>query len=1231
MFVLFSKKGLPRRILRIPVLMMVFVMAFTIFPGITPARAESATTTVDTGNGPTALAVNPVTNKIYAVNKDDSNVTVIDGDDNTIQTVPVGSMPNAAAVNPAANKVYVANVMGQSITVIDGETNTPETIDVGMYVNEFAINTVTNKIYVSSYGGDRVIVLDGADHRITAAIDVGDGPTPLAVNHATNKIYVGNIRNNSVTVIDGATNQTETVNVGDRPIALAVNPVTNKIYVANQGASGVGCSVMVIDGASNTVTGTVNVGYSPSAVAVNPVTNQIYVVNQGTASISDSGSVTVIDGADDTVADTVDVGNSPNALAVNPLVNKIYVTNRNSDSVTVIDGADNTAATIGVGDDPYAVAVNPVTNKIYIANYIGNSVTVIDGAGNHTETIAAGDAPSAAAVNPMTNKIYVSNMVDNSITVIDDTGGTTETVAAGDSPYGLAVNPVTDKIYAANAFSGNVTVINGADNSTEIVDAGDGPFAVAVNPVTNKIYVANYLSNNITVINGADNSTEAAITVGEGPLAVEVNPVTNKIYVANEGSDTVSVVNGADNSTGAAIAVGDRPRALAINPVTNKIYVVNFDSDDVTVIDGADNATTSVSTGCEPSAVAVNAVTNKIYVTTRDDFVTVINGADNSTETVNTGDGPCAVAVNTANNKIYVANGGGNNVTVIDGATNTTETVGAGTEPFAVAASPTTCKVYVPNRESDTVTVISDHAVPSGIMETSIAPLAGNITRDATPSFQLSAERMSGPAAPAVQQIWCRVDSLTGEWEKARPSGSSGSYTSEALALGEHVLYAFATDGRDAGRMGNPVIGSISSYAFTVFPPPPSNSSGRKRTSNSGAPAELTAGAYGESLTITIDTKKGVASARMDASTLDEAFGENGIDSDEAKTVNVKMPEAEGVDDYVLELPASALAMKNPDRKIELETAAGTVTLPGNMLEGTGLEDAGLIGISIGKGDKSSLPGEVKEAIGDRPLIELTFTMDGEKTEWNNPDASVTVKIPYAPSEEELENPESIMIWYVDGSGKAASVTNGQYHPADKTVSFSITHFSHYGIGYNQVSFKDVPETIWYSRAVGFIAARGISTGTGNGCYSPEAKLTRSEFIVMMMRAYEISPDTNPKDNFADAGDTYFTGYLAAAKRLGISDGVGNGMFAPAKKITRQEMFALLYNALKQTDELPEGEGGKTLSSFKDAGQVDSWAKDAVELFAQAGIISGIGDKLSVESTATRAEMAQVLYNLLVK
>lgn len=55
----------------------------------------------------------------------------------------------------------------------------------------------------------------------------------------------------------------------------------------------------------------------------------------------------------------------------------------------------------------------------------------------------------------------------------------------------------------------------------------------------------------------------------------------------------------------------------------------------------------------------------------------------------------------------------------------------------------------------------------------------------------------------------------------------------------------------------------------------------------------------------------------------------------------------------------------------------------------------------------------------------------------------------------------------------------------------------------------------------------------------------------MLMKSYNIASDTNITDNFADAGNEYYTGYLAAAKRLGLSSGVGDNMLMPNAFITR--------------------------------------------------------------------------------
>ena len=100
-----------------------------------------ATTEVPTGVCPTAVAVNPVTNKIYVANRGSrvffciscsnlGSVTIIDGKTNAAITIadPNARFPQAVAVNPATNKIYVANEGSSNVTVIDGVNNSIRTV-----------------------------------------------------------------------------------------------------------------------------------------------------------------------------------------------------------------------------------------------------------------------------------------------------------------------------------------------------------------------------------------------------------------------------------------------------------------------------------------------------------------------------------------------------------------------------------------------------------------------------------------------------------------------------------------------------------------------------------------------------------------------------------------------------------------------------------------------------------------------------------------------------------------------------------------------------------------------------------------------------------------------------------------------------------------------------------------------------------------------------------------------
>ena len=62
------------------------------------AMADWVTTTVATARGPSAVAVNPVTNRIYVVTPGGNSVTVIDGATNETDTVKTKLNAGAVAV-----------------------------------------------------------------------------------------------------------------------------------------------------------------------------------------------------------------------------------------------------------------------------------------------------------------------------------------------------------------------------------------------------------------------------------------------------------------------------------------------------------------------------------------------------------------------------------------------------------------------------------------------------------------------------------------------------------------------------------------------------------------------------------------------------------------------------------------------------------------------------------------------------------------------------------------------------------------------------------------------------------------------------------------------------------------------------------------------------------------------------------------------------------------------------
>lgn len=366
-------------------------------------------------------------------------------------------------------------------------------------------------------------------------------------------------------------------------------------------------------------------------------------------------------------------------------------------------------------------------------------------------------------------------------------------------------------------------------------------------------------------------------------------------------------------------------------------------------------------------------------------------------------------------------------------------------------------------------------------------------------------------------------------------------------------------------------------------------------------------------------------------STLNGNTGTVKLDAAKAKELfsrdtAIIVPLIAGAAAYSVALPAVSLSGAQAEGKLTLSTAKGKITISNNMLRDVAGVNGKEAGITIGQGNKADLPAEVKAAMGDKPLLQLTLTMDGRHVEWNNPDSPVIVSIPYKPTQEESENSGNIVVWYIDGSGKVVTVPNGRYDADTGMVTFNTTHFSNYAVAYVQKSFDDLASFKWAEKSVGVLAAKDILMVAGKS-FRPSANITRADFLYSLVRTLGVNAKT--KGNFDDIGkDTYYYDEIAIAKALGITTGSGNNKFGPDSRISRQDMMTMTERALKLTKKLGVQGSASDLSRFTDKSKVASYAVGSVASIIKEGLIVGSNNEINPAGNTTKAEAAVFLYRI---
>ncbi|MBQ9986140.1 MAG: S-layer homology domain-containing protein, partial [Oscillospiraceae bacterium] len=179
--------------------------------------------------------------------------------------------------------------------------------------------------------------------------------------------------------------------------------------------------------------------------------------------------------------------------------------------------------------------------------------------------------------------------------------------------------------------------------------------------------------------------------------------------------------------------------------------------------------------------------------------------------------------------------------------------------------------------------------------------------------------------------------------------------------------------------------------------------------------------------------------------------------------------------------------------------------------------------------------------------------------------------------------------------------------------------------------FTDLSEHIWATDAINALATDGIIRGTSESTFSPANNITRADFALLLVRAFNLKSDNT--ENFTDvSASDYFAAELAIARNTGIVNGIGENKFAPRNTITRQDMMVIVYRAL-QNQSLPlEGKVSAELTdevSYPDFPSVAPYAREAVSALISEGLVNGKNNLIAPLDYTTRAEVAVLIRRIL--
>jgi hypothetical protein len=171
--------------------------------------------------------------------------------------------------------------------------------------------------------------------------------------------------------------------------------------------------------------------------------------------------------------------------------------------------------------------------------------------------------------------------------------------------------------------------------------------------------------------------------------------------------------------------------------------------------------------------------------------------------------------------------------------------------------------------------------------------------------------------------------------------------------------------------------------------------------------------------------------------------------------------------------------------------------------------------------------------------------------------------------------------------------------------------------------FTDMPaKTHWAHDAIDWALVTGVTTGTGETTFSPDAGCTRAQVATFLWRAAG-KPEPKDGDNpFVDVyPDAYYYKAVLWAQEQGITTGTSSNKFSPDAVCTRAQIVTFLWRF--------DGKKAASGAAFSDV-PAGAYYETAVTWAAENGVTTGTAEgKFSPDSTCTRAQVVTFLHRKL--